>query len=166
MNDLIKDLYEFELGRKDGITSRLPFSLTVLTLVGSLVAFLAKHLPSCALTWRCTLAAPLLVAIVALVCAAYNMYMCLLGRCYKALALGSDFLKWRDDVMQHFGQSGRQAALDYVDRSLCERMVEATDVNSRINDVRAAHLNRAYIAIGIAAVSTVLYAIILATSLI
>ena len=166
MNELIKDLYEFELSRKDGITSRLPFSLTILTLVGSLVAFLAKYLPSCTVVWRCVLAAPLLVAILALVCAAYNLYMCLLSRCYKALALGSEFLKWRDDVMQHFVESDRQAALDYIDRSLCERMVEATDVNSRINDIRTAHLNRSCISMGIAAVSAVLYAIILATSLI
>lgn len=162
MNDLIRELYHFELHRKDGITSRIPFALTLITLLGSLNVYLGKHFPTCNIVLSFILCLLLAIATVALALAIYSFYMCLIGRDYKVLALGSEFLAWHQDVLDYFGPEQNTLAKQHIDRELLKRMAEATDENSMVNNIRTAYLNLVYIRLGITAASILAYGIVYA----
>lgn len=78
-----KEAYHFELGRKDQITSNLNLPLTVLTLVGALLAYYLENLPSGIPNYLTYLIIVLIVASILCMCSSiYFLYRCLFGYTY------------------------------------------------------------------------------------
>ncbi len=78
-----KEAYLFELGRKDQITSNLNLPLTVLTLVGALLAYYLENLSSGSPNYLTYIIIVLIVASIAGMCSSvYFLYRCLFGYTY------------------------------------------------------------------------------------
>lgn len=147
--DFIKNRYDYELQRKEQLTSALTLPVAVLSALGGAIVAMARSFSyqDVVLTWPF---ASILVA------EAITFFACLtyLARAYHRqtyvfLPLLESIDRSRDEFLEFApGMAGGEAeVLDAFETQMRKRMIDAADRNTQTNDDRSGMLHRARLAL-------------------
>lgn len=149
--EFYKSLYEEEWARKDELQSSASIALGILTLVGGALVFLIQQLESLVYPWRLAFLIAAASAGVAMLGAIYQLVRTHVGYVYRRLAFPTELLSFQNDLIAWYRsyapampqpERERQAEAEF-NHGIVERLVEATDRNTRNNVKRGEHLHRA-----------------------
>lgn len=155
--DVIKDIYEFELRRRDEVTNRLSVAVTVITILGTVLGYFVSHFKFSYNPRSILMGLVLLVDFILLSLAVFNFFLALIGRVYQVLPPALEIIKWKLKVQQHFGAKSKKRAQEFIDDGIRQRMAQAADHNSKINQWRSAYLNRSYFRLAFSAAISIIY---------
>jgi hypothetical protein len=139
---LYKEMYWFELNRKEAITSSLNLPVGILAALAGGLLYFVRNVPATANEWRIALYSALCVGTATLLCSAYYLVRCLLGYTYfyipspRALET-KDFQALQNYYETYpFAEPGLNE--DFLLR-LIEYFGDATAQNTRNNESKTAH---------------------------
>jgi hypothetical protein len=139
----LKDRYDFELARKEQLTSALALPVGVLGGLGSAMALMARSF-----SWESALLtglfAPILVIdIVCFVLCMYCLSRAYVRQTYMFLPKLAEIESARDEWRAFYEAArARGADADYLEHEFRKRIIEAADQNTDRNDARSGWLHR------------------------
>jgi len=156
--DFLKNRYDYELQRKEQLTTALTLPVAVLTGLGGAIVAMARSFSyrDAPVTW---LFSPVLVAdgIAFFVCLVY-LARAYHRQTYMFLPLLCQIDQSRDEFLEfaHVMAGGVGEVLEEFEKQMRGRMIDAADHNTQTNDERSGLLNPARVA---------LYAVLLLTAI-
>jgi hypothetical protein len=147
-SDFLKDRYDYELRRREDLTSALSMPVGVLTVLGGAMATMAKSfsygVPALSWAFGVILAVAVvafIVCMVRLACAYHPqkyLYLPLLGALHEA----------REEWRAFYAETRHDGADDdFFEHELEKHIIDAADRNTRNNDYRSDQLHLARIAL-------------------
>lgn len=143
--EFLKDRYDFELARKDDLTSALTLPVGVLSGLGGLMAAMAQSFPYGRVGWD----APFLLAFtldtLAFVAALHFLARAYHGQDYGYLPRLGELRQDQEELDRYFVEHGGDQDLARAEfqRQLERRIIEAADTSAMSNDRRSTFLHRA-----------------------
>jgi hypothetical protein len=143
--DFLFDLYKNSWSRRDQLASEVALPLAVLPLLWGSLIFLARSAP-----WtvdagllRVALIAIFAAAILTFSRAVWYLLRSYHGYEYVTIPLATELLRYRAGINSAYQSvpDGERLARQEFDRSLVGMLADATDVNTRSNERRAAELH-------------------------
>jgi hypothetical protein len=147
--EFLKDRYDFELERKERLTDALTLPVAVLTVLGGLIAVMARSFTygDTVLTWVFLglVTADTVAFAVCLVYLAQAYYT----QVYVYLPSLKDLRQAENDLQEFYEAAEMEpaGAQEDFNASLEERIIEATDANTRSNDQRSFWLHGSRVAL-------------------
>ncbi|HEX7517391.1 MAG TPA: hypothetical protein VF345_08910 [Chthoniobacterales bacterium] len=151
--EFYKESYSSELDLKEKLNTAISPPLTVITVLGGVLAFFAHNYTfeqNCVSIWF--LISATLFALT-LGFAIYCILQATTGYAYQRISAGPELREWHNTLLKHY--EGRPNAQTLADaeftRGLTDRYLEATKVNAKNNLSKSAHLMLANRALACAA---------------
>jgi len=143
--EFLKDRYDFELARKDDLTSALTLPVGVLSGLGGVMAAMAQSFPYGRAGWD-----PLFLLAFAFDTLAFVAALHFLGRAYHGQDYGylprlGELRQDQEELDRYFVEHGgdQELARAEFQRQLERRIIEAADTSAMSNDRRSTFLHRA-----------------------
>ena len=156
--DFLNNRYDFELQRKEQLTTALTLPVAVLTVLGGAIVAMAQ-----AFSYRDTLLTWLFSPVLGVDGIAFFMCLAYLASAYHRqtyvfLPLLREIDRSREEFLEfaHVMAGGEAEVLDEFEKQMRGRIIDAADQNTQTNDTRSGLLNRARLA---------LYAVLLFTAI-
>jgi hypothetical protein len=141
--DFLKDRYDFELTRKESLTSALALPVGILSGLGSVLAYMAQGF-----TYRDPVLTWLFAIMLAFAGAAFLSCLFLLGRAYLAqtyvyLPLLRELADSRSQFIEYAKvmAGGEAEVLEEFEKDFERRIIDAADRNTQSNDLRSKFLH-------------------------
>ena len=151
-NALFKDMYLFELNRKEQLSDSMNSLITVLAILGGLLGFITQNyrfstepLSLLSLVFLCP---AIILYGAALYHSILHFYLANPGieKSYQAIPKSSDLNAYYNQLVLHFEihPDPKGNAETYFNMYLNDRYAEATDINAAINDYRGERQRKAF----------------------
>lgn len=169
--DVIKDLYDAELSRREQLISAVPLPVGILTLLGSLLLYMLREFswPGHTITQWSFLTAATLCAI-CILCSITYLIRSYIGNIFRGqatqyVAKADELLGWIEDLEKHYREHGspvssiEEQVSKEVKKQLRSLFSAAAAYNAQVNDRRSELLFRANRLLAISLLLAILTAI-------